>query len=226
MTEEIRVFDLKIGTGTKATAGALVELHYEVSETLGQLDGAAYIQSSWIRNRPLRVKVGQGQLRKDVDRALVGVTVGTDRRIVVPPGQWPDNPHGVAIAIYVQAVLKAPSAEEPKASSEQAWFAVPADDVIIEQWQLIIAALKEIQTGSLRKGELTGRARLRREYISQLVKEVVRAKQAGTVQYNLRELGETDGLVEFEMAINDAKALKQYLSREYGRKWKEQAESG
>jgi FKBP-type peptidyl-prolyl cis-trans isomerase FkpA len=77
----LQVEDLQIGTGPAAQAGQRVEVHY-----VGWLAGAdTKFESSIDRGKPLRFRLGGGEVIKGWDQGIVGMRLGGRRRIVVPP---------------------------------------------------------------------------------------------------------------------------------------------
>jgi hypothetical protein len=200
----IEVSDLKLGTGTRIAVGSLVELHYQAVTRADQLDSTEFVQSTWRRNRPLRVRVGRGELRPEIDAALLGVPVGTDRRIVVPPDLWPDLPVGIAIAIYVQTVLEdPPQDDESLAGPLPAWIRVgraPDTDATLND---IITALDRISVGR----SPTGRARLPAREFTVLERSARAALARGEIRYAIGRIGAAEDVIEFEMSRDDAAVL-------------------
>ena len=71
--------DLKVGAGTEAKAGNVVEVHY----TGWLLDGTKF-DSSHDRNQPFRFKLGASQVIKGWDEGVAGMKVGGKRKLVIP----------------------------------------------------------------------------------------------------------------------------------------------
>lgn len=206
MSSAIKVSDLKVGTGTRIAAGSLVELHYQGAARADQLDGVESVQTTWRLNRPLRVRVGRGELRAEIDEALLGVPVGTDRRIVVPPGHWPDLPGGIAIAIYVQTVLEEPpQGDESLAGPLPPWIRVGrAVDATLSA---IVAVLEKISA----ERSPTGRSQLPAAEFAVLERSAQAALGRGDIRYAVRRIGGAADAVEFEMGRDDAAALAALL---------------
>jgi hypothetical protein len=128
----IEVRDLKAGAGEVLMPGATIELHYQVARQLDHLDSAEVLQSSWSDGHALVVTVGTGTLRPEIEERLVGITVGTDRRLVVEAGTWPDVPHDVAISLNVVSLVSS-AADGPEEVERLPLTAVPI-------WSLPVSA--------------------------------------------------------------------------------------
>jgi len=72
--------DLVIGTGAVLRSGDTASIHY----TLWLEDGTK-IDSSRDRDVPLEFPVGEGRVIAGVDEGLLGVRVGGQRRLIIPP---------------------------------------------------------------------------------------------------------------------------------------------
>lgn len=73
--------DVVVGTGTEATSGKTVEVHYVgVSwSTKRQFD------ASWDRGRPFDFPLGAGRVIRGWDDGVAGMRVGGRRRLIIPP---------------------------------------------------------------------------------------------------------------------------------------------
>lgn len=87
MASELAITELKPGTGAEVAAGQTAVVHYT-----GWLfaDGAPdnkgrKFDSSRDRNDPFAFRVGGGQVIKGWDQGVAGMTVGSERRLVIPP---------------------------------------------------------------------------------------------------------------------------------------------
>jgi hypothetical protein len=72
--------DVKLGSGTAATAGKLVTIQY----TVWLADGTR-IDSSADRSTPFKFTVGKGEVIKGMDDGLAGMRVGGIRWLTIPP---------------------------------------------------------------------------------------------------------------------------------------------
>ena len=72
--------DLKTGTGTEATSGKQVSVHYT-----GTLVDGRKFDSSRDRNEPIPFKLGAGQVIAGWDEGISGMKVGGRRKLVIPP---------------------------------------------------------------------------------------------------------------------------------------------
>lgn len=73
--------DLIVGTGTEATSGKTVEVHYVgvAWSTKKQFD------ASWDRGRPFDFPLGAGRVIRGWDDGVAGMRVGGRRRLIIPP---------------------------------------------------------------------------------------------------------------------------------------------
>lgn len=79
--EDLRIEDLVVGTGTEATRGHKVTVHYVgVSySTQRQFD------ASWDRGEPFTFPLGGGRVIKGWDQGVAGMKIGGRRKLVIPP---------------------------------------------------------------------------------------------------------------------------------------------
>jgi FKBP-type peptidyl-prolyl cis-trans isomerase FkpA len=83
----LQVTDAKVGTGTEATTGKTVSVHYTgwlYNEGASDHHGAKF-DSSRDRNEPFEFPLGAGQVIKGWDQGVSGMKVGGQRTIVIPP---------------------------------------------------------------------------------------------------------------------------------------------
>ncbi|WP_160121266.1 FKBP-type peptidyl-prolyl cis-trans isomerase [Rhodovarius lipocyclicus] len=79
--------DIKIGTGETATAGRYVAVHYTgwlFDEAAPENKGRKF-DSSRDRGDPFRFPLGAGHVIQGWDQGVVGMQVGGQRRLVIPP---------------------------------------------------------------------------------------------------------------------------------------------
>ena len=72
--------DLTIGTGTEATPGRQVTVHYT-----GWLTDGTKFDSSKDRNDPFSFDLGGGRVIKGWDQGVAGMKVGGKRKLTIPP---------------------------------------------------------------------------------------------------------------------------------------------
>lgn len=72
--------DIVIGTGEPIESGATAVVHYA-----GRLENGTEFDSSFNRNEPFSFKLGAGQVIKGWDEGIVGMKVGGERILVIPP---------------------------------------------------------------------------------------------------------------------------------------------
>jgi len=76
----LKYWDVKVGTGTTATAGHKVKVHYT-----GWLTNGKKFDSSVDRKEPFPFQLGGGQVIKGWDEGVAGMKVGGKRRLEIPP---------------------------------------------------------------------------------------------------------------------------------------------
>ncbi|KAG1136510.1 hypothetical protein G6F37_011939 [Rhizopus arrhizus] len=69
--------------GLKASSSSTVRIHYR-SRVWGQEE---YFESTYIREGPLEVKLGNGNLLKGIEDGIHGMCTGEIRRLLIPPNQ-------------------------------------------------------------------------------------------------------------------------------------------
>jgi peptidylprolyl isomerase len=74
------VDDIKVGEGAEVKAGDTVAVHY-----IGTLQDGTEFDNSKKRGTPFTFNVGGGQVIKGWDEGLVGMKVGGQRVLVIPP---------------------------------------------------------------------------------------------------------------------------------------------
>jgi FKBP-type peptidyl-prolyl cis-trans isomerase len=84
---ELTITDVEAGTGPAVEAGQTAVVHYTgwlYSPSAPDHKGEKF-DSSRERNRPISVPVGRGMVIKGWDQGLVGMKVGGQRRLIIPP---------------------------------------------------------------------------------------------------------------------------------------------
>ena len=72
--------DVEVGTGTEATPGRTVVVHYT-----GRLVNGDTFDSSRRRNEPFAFTLGAGEVIRGWDEGVAGMRVGGKRALVIPP---------------------------------------------------------------------------------------------------------------------------------------------
>ena len=75
----LQYWEVQVGTGTTATAGQRVTVHYT-----GWLTDNRKFDSSIDRNQPYAFQLGAGQVIKGWDEGIAGMKVGGKRRLQIP----------------------------------------------------------------------------------------------------------------------------------------------
>lgn len=76
----LQIEDIQVGTGTEATAGKQVSVHYTGTLTNGQK-----FDSSRDRNSPFNFQLGAGMVIKGWDQGVAGMKIGGRRKLTIPP---------------------------------------------------------------------------------------------------------------------------------------------
>lgn len=76
----LQIEDLSPGTGTEATEGRTVSVHYT-----GALTNGEKFDSSLDRGRPFEFTLGAGRVIKGWDQGVRGMKVGGKRKLTIPP---------------------------------------------------------------------------------------------------------------------------------------------
>lgn len=74
------MYDTKAGTGAEAKAGDVVAVHYR-----GALPDGTPFDNSYDRGEPLTFTLGAGEVIKGWDEGIVGMMVGGERTMIIPP---------------------------------------------------------------------------------------------------------------------------------------------
>lgn len=79
--KELKIEEIKIGTGTEVSSGSSVTVNY-----IGRLtDGKVFDTSLQEGRQPFTFSVGAGQVIKGWDEGLIGMKIGGQRRLIIPP---------------------------------------------------------------------------------------------------------------------------------------------
>lgn len=76
---QLKIEDIKVGTGTEATKGKTVHVHY-----VGTLENGNKFDSSRDREEWFTFKLGAGMVIKGWDQGIAGMKVGGVRKLTVP----------------------------------------------------------------------------------------------------------------------------------------------
>jgi FKBP-type peptidyl-prolyl cis-trans isomerase len=79
MTEMV-IEDVRLGSGPVVEEGDTVEVHYE-----GRLQDGTRFDSSYERGTPFTFEVGEGKVIQGWDEGILGMQVGGERVLVIPP---------------------------------------------------------------------------------------------------------------------------------------------
>ena len=76
---ELKIEDIKVGTGSAVKSGDTVSINY-----IGTLEDGTKFDSSYDRNQPFETKIGVGQVIEGWDKGVVGMQVGGKRKLTIP----------------------------------------------------------------------------------------------------------------------------------------------
>ncbi|MES2641023.1 MAG: FKBP-type peptidyl-prolyl cis-trans isomerase [Myxococcota bacterium] len=79
MSAELQMEDVVVGTGTEATKGKTVHVHY-----VGTLENGTKFDSSRDRNEAFTFKLGAGMVIQGWDQGVAGMKVGGTRKLTIP----------------------------------------------------------------------------------------------------------------------------------------------
>jgi FKBP-type peptidyl-prolyl cis-trans isomerase len=79
MADELKIEDLKAGTGAEAKSGMTVTVHY-----VGTLTDGKKFDSSRDRGKGFTFALGAGQVIKGWDQGVAGMKVGQLRKLTIP----------------------------------------------------------------------------------------------------------------------------------------------
>jgi FKBP-type peptidyl-prolyl cis-trans isomerase FkpA len=83
----LQVTDVRVGTGTEATNGRTVTVHYTgwlYNEAAADKHGTKF-DSSRDRNTPFPFVLGAGQVIRGWDQGVLGMRIGGQRTLIIPP---------------------------------------------------------------------------------------------------------------------------------------------
>lgn len=78
--EQLKIEDVRVGTGAEAKTGDVVKVNY-----LGTFTDGKKFDSSYDRGDPFEFTLGKGEVIPGWDRGVLGMKVGGKRRLTVPP---------------------------------------------------------------------------------------------------------------------------------------------
>ncbi|MFN7147196.1 MAG: FKBP-type peptidyl-prolyl cis-trans isomerase [Myxococcota bacterium] len=76
---DLKIEDLNVGTGTEATKGKTVHVHY-----VGTLENGTKFDSSRDRGEPFSFQLGAGMVIQGWDQGVAGMKVGGKRKLTIP----------------------------------------------------------------------------------------------------------------------------------------------
>jgi len=77
---ELKIEDMKVGSGKEAVSGQTVTVHYT-----GWLTDGKKFDSSLDRNSPFKFRLGAHQVITGWDKGVAGMKVGGKRKLTIPP---------------------------------------------------------------------------------------------------------------------------------------------
>jgi len=211
------VHDLKYGSGEPLEAGDTIELQFAVAASLDLLDTGDLIQSSWRRGRPVVATIGTGAFRSEIDQFLVGLPTGSDRRLLVHSGTWPDVPTEIAISLSIFAIVSSAAGDVGDAASEFESIAAavppPAPDVTQRRDRDLAARITEA-IGRAEKHAQRLRLMLSADLFAHLM-EVTANRLTTPLRFKINPIGShVDGSQEVEMALVDAETVVSVIQQD------------
>jgi FKBP-type peptidyl-prolyl cis-trans isomerase FkpA len=79
MMNELQIEELTVGSGTEATKGTMVSVHYT-----GWLTDGKKFDSSLDRNDPFEFQLGAGYVIQGWDQGVQGMKIGGKRKLTIP----------------------------------------------------------------------------------------------------------------------------------------------
>ena len=76
---EMKIEDIKIGTGDEAVSGKTITVNY-----VGTLEDGTKFDSSYDRNEPFTFNLGAGQVIQGWEKGFEGMKVGGKRKLIIP----------------------------------------------------------------------------------------------------------------------------------------------
>ncbi len=103
---ELKKTDHKVGTGTEAVAGKLIEVHYTgwLYDAVAPDHKGKKFDSSRDGGKPFSFPLGAGHVIKGWDQGVAGMKVGGQRTLIIP-SEMGYGAHGAGGAIPPNAVL-------------------------------------------------------------------------------------------------------------------------
>ena len=77
---EVKIEEVKAGTGAEAVSGKTVSVHYT-----GTLTDGKKFDSSLDRGQPFKFQLGAGQVIQGWEKGIAGMKVGGKRKLTIPP---------------------------------------------------------------------------------------------------------------------------------------------
>ncbi len=77
---ELKIEDVKVGTGAEAVVGKTVSVHYT-----GTLTDGKKFDSSVDKGEPFRFDLGAGLVIQGWEKGILGMKVGGKRKLIIPP---------------------------------------------------------------------------------------------------------------------------------------------
>lgn len=77
---DLKIEDIKVGTGKEVKSGDTVVIHYK-----GTLANGKQFDNSYDRGEPFETQIGVGGVIKGWDIGVVGMKVGGKRKLTIPP---------------------------------------------------------------------------------------------------------------------------------------------
>jgi len=216
----IQTTDNKVGSGPKTRPGDIVEMHYQVGLSDEDIDTPAVLQTTWRNGSPIVAQLGSGALRAEIDQALTGVPLGTDRWMRIPSGTWSDIDRDVSLAVYLQRILGPSERFDPDSMSEfaaGAWTVpqaptTPSARVSMATYLAAALAASKKKRGSGGYGADVIALRLPASEVDGVASLLNSLLISRVIRHQPIRLDDGSGPVELRMARADAEAVQKWLS--------------
>ena len=80
----LEYYDFRKSDGPPVKVGQSITVHYKVVNSEDQFDDGPWLDNSWKTQKPIKFKIGRGQILKGLDEGIIGMRVAGYRRFRLP----------------------------------------------------------------------------------------------------------------------------------------------